>query len=296
MKTNWMRPGFELMFAVSIILIMTLPLLVFAQGTKNMDITIINGDTTINGKNIKDLSPDDRQQALKDISHLNGPEIAGRRRILLRQKGPADTGANKIILKRRFNSEDNTAQTHGFFNDSTNHVFKFKMRRPQGNDSTFTFNYRMNMDRGDDFDTHEPNLKFRMRNPWREDFHHRQMQRFEYTSTGSDGISTHASFRVNNASPEKIRSMTGSEKAELEIKDLNIAAEFSSGKTLLLFGLPSKSAAEVKLTDNDGKLVWSEKILNGSFNKSFALGLNGVYYLQVKQGGKVALKRIVKED
>jgi hypothetical protein len=36
--------------------------------------------------------------------------------------------------------------------------------------------------------------------------------------------------------------------------------------------------------------------VNGSFNKSFGLGLNGVYFLQVKQGGKVALKRIVKEE
>jgi hypothetical protein len=63
----------------------------------------------------------------------------------------------------------------------------------------------------------------------------------------------------------------------------------------LIFSLPGKSVADVKLTDNEGKLIWSAKAINGNFNKSFGLGLNGVYYLQVKQGTKVALKRIVKE-
>jgi hypothetical protein len=135
-----------------------------------------------------------------------------------------------------------------------------------------------------------------MRDPWRENFHHRNVQRFDYTNTGSDGISTHTSFRVSDASPEKLKNTTGTEKADLEIKDLNLVPEFSSGKMLLMFSLTSKSVAEVKFTDNEGKLIWSEKAMNGSFSKSFPLGLNGVYFLQVKQAGKVALKRIVKEE
>jgi hypothetical protein len=122
------------------------------------------------------------------------------------------------------------------------------------------------------------------------------VQRFDYTNTGNDGISTHTSFRVNDASPEKLKSTTSNEKAELQIKDLNLVPEFSSGKTLLMFGLASKSVAEVKFSDNEGKLIWSEKAQNGSFSKSFPLGLNGVYLLQIKQGSKVALKRIVKEE
>ena len=122
------------------------------------------------------------------------------------------------------------------------------------------------------------------------------MQSFEYTNTGSDGISTHISFRVSDASPEKLKNITGSEKAGLEIKDLKLVPEFSSGKTLFMFSLVSRSVAEVKFTDNEDKLIWSEKSANGSFSRSFPLGLNGVYFLQVKQDGKVALKRIVKEE
>jgi len=293
MKTNWTKPGFELIFALSIIGIMALPLLVFAQGNKNMDITIINGDTTVNGKNIKQLSSEDRQQALKDIDNLSGPETNGRQRIVIRKRSLTDTGRN-MIYERRFFNDDDMAESHRFFNDSTKHEFKFKMKRPEGSDSTFTFDYRMNSKPDEFFNDHMRNFNFRMRD--RGNFRHRNVQRFDYTNTGNDGISTHTSFTVSDASPEKVKNVTGTEKAELELRDLNLFPEFSSGKTLLMFNLASKTAAEVKFTDSEGKLIWSEKMANGEFNRSFPLGLNGVYFLQVKQGDKVALKKVVKED
>jgi len=296
MKTHWTKPGFELIFALSIICIMALPLLVFAQGNKNMDITIINGDTTINGKNIKDLSIEERKQALKDIDNLSGPENSGRQRIVIKKRSLTDTSVKNMVYRHRFfNHDDDMAGNHRFYNDSTKHTFKFKMRKPDGADSTFTFNYRMNGDPEDFFDEPMRNFNFHMREPG-ESFHRRNVQRFDYTNTGNDGINTHTSFRVSDASPEKIKKMTGNEKAELEIRDLNLVPEFSSGKTLLMFNLTSKTAAEVKFTDSEGKLLWSEKAINGRFSKSYPLGLNGIYFLEVKQGGKVALKRIVKED
>jgi hypothetical protein len=82
----------------------------------------------------------------------------------------------------------------------------------------------------------------------------------------------------------------------LEISDLNIVPEFSTGKTLLMFSLPAKTVAEVKLIDSNGKALWKEKATGGSFSKTFVIGLNGIYYLQVKQGNGVAVKRIVKEE
>jgi len=294
MKTHWTKPGFELIFALSIIAIMTLPLLVYAQGNKNMDITIINGDTTINGKNIKELSARDREQAMKDIGNLSGPETNGRQRIVFKRRSLTDTGSKDIVFKRRFFKDEDLTENHRFFNDSAKHVFKFRMKRPDGADSTFTFNYKMNDNPDEFFNDHMGDFKYRMRE--RENFHHRNVQRFDYTNTGNDGISTHTSFRVSDASPEKIKNVTGGEKAELELGDLNLVPEFSSGKTLLMFNLATKTAAEVKFTDSEGKLIWSAKAINGEFSKSFPLGLNGVYFLQVKQGGKVALKRVVKED
>jgi hypothetical protein len=294
MKNYWTKPSFELMFALSLIAIMALPPLVFAQNTRNMDITIINGDTTINGKNIKSLSEDERKQALKDIGNLSFPGNNDRQRLFIRKRGLADTGLDKTMLKRRFFHNDDMASMHNFFDDSTKHIFKFKIERPNSGDSTFTFNYKLNMDPAERYEDRDFN--FRMRGPWRENFHRRNTQNFEYTYTGSDGISTRTTFRVSDASTEKLKNMAGNEKAVLELKDLNLVAEFSSGKTLLLFSLPSKLIAEVKLTDSEGKLIWSEKAMNGNFSKSFLLGLNGVYFLQVKQGKDAALKRIVKEE
>ncbi|MGZ3820648.1 MAG: T9SS type A sorting domain-containing protein, partial [Mucilaginibacter sp.] len=156
---------------------------------------------------------------------------------------------------------------------------------------------KMNTDPGNRFfDERNGDFDFRMRNPRMAFGRHRNAQSFDYTNTGSDGIATHVSFHVTDPSPEKLKAITGNEKSTLEISDLNLVPEFSSGKTRLLFGLASKAVAEVKFTDNDGKLFWTDKAVNGNFNKSFVLGLNGVYFLQVKQGGKVTLKRILKEE
>ena len=293
MKPHWIKPGFEFIFALSLIIIMGLPPLLFAQDVKNMEIRITNGDTIINGKNIKDLSFAERQQALKDIDklgHIGGPINNGRHDLVIRKREGADTGGRSIIFeKRRFADGD------GSFRRDSGRMFKFRFKRPGDKDSTFTFNYRMNGNPEERFEDGEREFNFRMRRPGMEGFRRRNVQSFEYNNTGTDGINTHISFRVSEPSPEKIKTITGSEKAELEITDLSIVPEFSSGKTLLMFSLPGKSVADVKLTDNDGKLIWSAKAINSSFNKSFGLGLNGVYYLQVKQGGKVALKRIVKE-
>ena len=291
MKKHWTKPGFEFVFALSLIAIMGIPPLVFAQSTKSTDIIINNRDTIINGKNIKELSPGERKQALKDIDNLNVPEVSGYKRMMLRRRSFSDTGADRMTFRRHFDSGGNMAD---MWKDSSKRVFKFRMRRPEGNDSTFTFNYRLKSDQGDRFEGRE--FGDYMHSRWFGNFRRRNVQQFEYTNTGSDGIITHISFRVNDASPDKIKAITGNEKAELELKDLNLVPEFSSGKTLLIFNLASKSPAEVKFTDSEGKTIWSDKALNGSFSKSFPLGLNGVYFLQVKQAGKVALKRVVKEE
>jgi hypothetical protein len=304
MKTYLTKPGFEVIFSLGLIVIMVLPLLVFAQeAKKNIDIRIMNGDTTVNGKAMKDLSPEDRKQALKDINNLGNADAVGngrRQHIVFRKRSLTDSGARKIIIEQRNvyrgNKDDELTNMPGLKGDSSRRVLRFRMKNPNGSDSTFVFNYRLNTDPADRFEPRDRDWDYRMRNRWMENYHHRNVQRFDYMNTGSDGISTHTSFRVSDASPEKLKDMTKTEKADLELKDLNLVPQFSSAKTLLMFSLASKAAADVKLTDNEGKLIWTEKALNGSFSKSFPLGLNGVYYLEVKQAGKAAFKRIVKEE
>jgi hypothetical protein len=303
MKKHLLKPGLELIFAMSLIAIIGLPPIVFAQNTKNrnIDIAITNGDTTVNGKNMNDLPADERKEALKDIQNLSDDHdklIGGNQRFIIRSRGPRDTGKNIIIERRRFNDGD----MHGFaFRSDSGHTMRFRYKTPDGKDSMMTFNFRMRPDRDfrfepGDFDFHGRN--FDMPGMHSMDFrlNRRNSQHFSYSTTGSDGMTTNVNFNVSNASPEKIKQIAGNEKAGLELIDLSLVPEFTSGKTLLMFSLPSHASADVKFMDRDGNVIWTEKSINGSFSKSFPLGLNGSYLLEVKQGGKTALKRIVKEE
>ncbi|RYZ94920.1 MAG: T9SS type A sorting domain-containing protein, partial [Sphingobacteriaceae bacterium] len=124
-------------------------------------------------------------------------------------------------------------------------------------------------------------------------------QSFNYTSTDDEGISTHVSYMVSDASAEKLSQIAGVDKVGLAIKDIHLSPEFSTGKTVLSFSQPVNKALDVQFKDSQGKVLWSENALTqtrGNFSKTFNLGLNGVYYLQVKSGGDIAVKRIVKED
>ncbi len=67
MKKISFKPGFEFIFALSILAIFCWPLLVLAQNDKDVKVIIINGDTTINGRKLSELSQADRKEALKDL-------------------------------------------------------------------------------------------------------------------------------------------------------------------------------------------------------------------------------------
>jgi hypothetical protein len=56
MKNLHTKPGFEVIFSLSVFTIICLPPLVMAQTQKTFEVEIINGDTTINGKDIKKLN------------------------------------------------------------------------------------------------------------------------------------------------------------------------------------------------------------------------------------------------
>ena len=308
MKLRLVKPGFEVIFALSILAIIGLPPLVFAQSTRDIEIKITNGDTIVNGKNIKDLSEADRKDALKDIGKLENlgdhPLLKSQsfnQHIIIRKDGAGDTTRERIIMQDVNPYASGKLRSFTFKSDTSQHHMRLRFRGPNGKDSAMTYSFHMNPpDREFRFEPRDfnmPNRDFEMNMRGRGfEMHRRNTQSFSYSNTGSDGISTHINFMVSDASAEKTKKVTGSEKADLELTDLTLVPAFTSGKTLLMFSLPAHSPAEVKFMDNEGKVIWSERSLNGSFSKSFALGLNGMYLLEVKQGGKVALKRVVKEE
>jgi len=269
MKKPTFKPGFEFIFSLCILAVLGLPPLVFAQTTKDLQITINNGDTTINGKNIKDLSASDRKDALKNITQISS-----------------------------ISSDDKAGQPPMIVNDNMQHPRHLKMMTMDGNgkDSIMVFN---------DGIGNQPKHKilkydyhFNRENDERMAEHRRNTQNFTYNNIDNDGIVTHVSYHVSEH-PSMLDYDAGkqgdTQMDMLDLMDLTIVPEFASGKTLLMFSLPTKAVAEIQFKDSKGILLWSAKAANGTFSKSFPLGLNGAYYLQVKQGSKVAVKKIEKE-
>ena len=267
MKKHVMKPGFEFIFTLSILAVLGLPPLVFAQNTKDVQISIVNGDTTVNGTNIKYLSARDRERALKDISKIS----------------MIDMGTKGSVQPPMANSGDGTVRTK---------TFRY---RQNGRDSSFAFNYRLNDNNGPrrmNMDVHID------RNPAME-FDHKNSQVFNYVTTDNNGVSTHVTYRVSEPTGALAHMGATPDKGQLDkldVTDLNIVPEFSAGKTVLIFNLPSKAVADVQLKDSRGNLIWSDKVVNGSFIKTFPLGLNGVYYLRIEQKGQLAIKKIFKEQ
>ncbi len=262
MKTSLLKPGFEFIFSLSLIAILCLPPVLMAQANKNMDINIVNGDTTVNGRNIKQLSPPEKREALKSISRISS------------------TGSSRSFSDSMRVHID-TANTFA--------ASPYKHKAGPGAQAwnSNRFNDRMG-DRG-------PNNNGRfMMAPFRNE--RRNSQSFDYVTVDNEGVSTHIRFHVSEISNEDLKKMPHVEGGKFEISDLNLVPQFSTGKTLLLFDLPAKTVAEVKLTDSEGKSLFSEKVTGGTFNKAVVLGLNGVYYLQVKQGNFVAVKKITKGE
>jgi len=250
MKKLLLKPGFETILALSLIVVLGLPPTLLAQNQKDIEIKIENRDTTVNGTNIKELSPKDRARALKDIKNLGG----------------------KVAEKL------DSVKT-----DSFKHVYSFRhfdtaVRR------AVHIEFRKRDDLQKTFDSPPP------RNT------RKNTQLFSYSNIDNDGISTRVTFRVTEISNEDLKRMPHVEGGKFEIENLSIIPKFNAGSTLLLFDLPSKTSAEVKFINSDGKTLWTEKTDNGKFSKTFGLGLNGVYFLQIKQGNFIAVKRIVKEE
>ena len=301
MKKLLKNPGFEFIFSAALVAILALPPVLLAQNKtqQDMDIRIENGDTTVNGKNIKSLSAEDRQNALTDINNLRGNmderqfKGGGHNYFFKR----VDTTGGKTMhmeFRRRERGDAGGPMMGRSFRKDTMTVMTRHGKMGDGN-KKMVFSYQFDNENPDDM---RPGERGFNRMPMREIRRHerRNTQNFDYENTNNDGVVTHLTFHVSEASDDDLKRMEYVEGLKFDIKDLNIAPQFSSGKILLMFNLAAKTPAVVKLSDSEGKPLWTEKTVNGAFSKSFALGLNGVYYLQVKQGKNIALKRIMKEE
>jgi hypothetical protein len=293
MKKSLIKPSFEFIFALSLIAILGLPPLLMAQNQKDVEISIQHGDTIINGKNIKELSAKDKQAALKDINRLSDNDNS--HSYTFKRKDSVDGRVSHFEFHKR-GSENNDhsplTSENIVIKDSLGNIMMVKRGRVKQMNTRSDFKFNGNDDLLNRPELPERNFggSLLMRSD------RRNSQNFDFVNIDNDGISTHIRFHVSEISDEDLKRMPHVEGPKFEIEDLNIVPEFSTGKTLMTFNLPGKTVADVKLIDSEGKLIWNEKVSGGRFMKSFVMGLNGIYYLQIKQGNSFALKRILKEE
>ncbi len=276
------RPGFEFIFAAGIAAIFIIPSAVMAQTSKTMEITVSNGDTVVNGKNIKQLTPQQHAEALKDLEALKPLH------------DPIKVTDVVIVRTDKTNDLALPPPPPGApqYGDYTGGRKDRPLRVKRRIDSSFTYSFKfddgnrkmdapgMNMPRMMRFDG--------MRGDRMMGFNSRNSQTYNYSTTDGAGVTTRINYRLTDADHDVTN--------ELSLADIKLVPDFMSGKTTLMFDLPGKGAATVEFMNSEGKVLWSERSASAMFVKSFPLALNGHYQLKVKQGGKVAVKDIFKEE
>ncbi|MBE9586097.1 T9SS type A sorting domain-containing protein [Mucilaginibacter sp. JRF] len=304
MKKLLSNPGFESIFALSLAAIIGLPPLVLAQDkkkdterivSKHVEVRIKDGDTTINGKNLKYLKGKDREEALSYMPDADGLAAIvpdQKARIIVKRRN--SDGKDVVIERRELNGDDVSvfADNDVFVTDSLGKNIDIKIKK-MTELPTIAFDYN----NGDKSMLTAPRFRtYTMTGRPFNGFGSRNTQNFNYNNVDNEGISTNISYSVSDAVKGKNNKLNGIEENRLDLKSINLAPDFSTGNTTVSFTLDSKTAADVQFKDSQGKILWTGKASAGKFTRAFSLPLNGVYYLQVKQGSKTALKRIVKED
>lgn len=287
-------------------------------------VIITNGDTIINGENIRDADKKDQARLRKEFSEMNR-EIAGKG-LVIKDHGNKDTG---------FNFRNHNGETNTLFwkDDEGDKAFRFKFKhdpKNMRNIESFTDSMIIAMD-GDstwsNFDMkpgdfrknirskvmamdNEPFLRFsdpgsfhRMPGfPPMERIEREQnnSQVFSYTNTDKDGCSNRMNIRINEVSAEQFKKITGVEANKEEsnfLEDLTLFPSFSTGKISLSFNLKDRGNIDMKVLDSDLKAIFSDKIANfsGNYTKQISIPKNGLYYLAVSQNGKWAVRKISKE-
>lgn len=323
MKTNILGMlGFTLTGAIIIISSSGSSLKSQDKKVERVEKTIIinNSDTTINGKKLSDASKSERKQLMKEFEELDR-DINDR--VIIRKHGDGKT--KEIVIRKKGNKEprilrrENEGDGDDFemgkgpgsafrFNndsllvalegDSIFHSFRFKMDGPEGHMRSRVFSPERHMDGLPEM--MHPRM-FMDEENFSESFmsDQKNSQNFSFSTTDKDGITNRINIRLSDLSKEQLKQVSASEnsKNDLQVTDLTIFPNFSSGKLTVSFSLPVKESVDIKILDSEMKTVFADKSenFNGNYLKQISLPMNGIYYLSIKQGIKIYNKKLTKE-
>jgi hypothetical protein len=285
-----------------------------AQNTEEIRTSIIinNGDTVVNGKKFKEIPENEKIELRKKFEGMNsgakrlkmsGPHINQSKVVIVKNTDGLETISMDSVKTRVFTFKgDHQPMTLEFRKDSlSNGINDFQdreiiIRKHLNDDLDWGMVHpkralgmpAMPMLRGNG-----SNLNFEraVTKP--------NSSNFNYSTTDKDGFTTRTQISLIDPTPSDVKAVFKSENVNintLSVDNLVFYPNFSSGKTSLSFTTSVKGVLDVILQDSSGNAIFSEKktLTGDTYNKQFPWAKNGIYYLQVKQGSKTFLKKVIK--
>lgn len=336
MKKNLQKTAAFIFALVLIIISAAKPQKANAQEKKviTKSIVIKNGDTIINGKNLKNASKSGRKKLLKEFNQAEKIRVEenysfnddGNKdvRVIIRKQKDGEpeevvikrlkSPNGEIMLRHGDRPAHRDAMMHRFEMDGDSMSFKIEVdsilkrvridslggdmqpgfRFLEGGDQNVEFFMTPDGPMAPKMPMISPGASFRFERP-----DGKNSQSFSYHQTDKEGISNHLSVRLHEANAEALKKITGSEnsKTDLGVEDLTFFPSFSTGKLNLAFSLKTKGSLLVKILNSNFETVFTDQAanFNESYYKSLNLAKNGIYYLAISQNGQWFIKKMVKE-
>jgi hypothetical protein len=121
---------------------------------------------------------------------------------------------------------------------------------------------------------------------------------FNYNQVDKDGISSRMNLRIIDAEKDPLKKITGSESmtSALNVEDLTLFPNFSTGKLGLSFNMESRGPVKVKVLDSQLNQIYTDEAANfsGNYMKQISLPKNGIYYISIKQNDGWFVKKLIK--
>jgi len=288
-----------------------------AQEEKKVTRSVIisNGDTIVNGKKLSEANKEEQIRLRKEFSEMEG-----------NIKGFGGQNGERVIIRKRngkeppvLNWNDENPKEFELRLDKNMpgdmHVFKF-----DGDDinvDTLIKGFNFNMDGLDsnlrkrvitmhrNFDLKEPRMSGRIapqmffeRRMMPEAEERTNSSSYNYNHIDKDGIPSRMNIRISDAEKENLKKITGIESltTALNVEDLTLFPNFSTGKVGVSFNLESRGAVKVKILDSQLNQVYADEAANftGNYMKQIALPKNGIYYISIKQNTGWFVRKLIK--
>lgn len=262
-------------------------------------IIISNGDTIINGKKLSEVDKQERIRLRKEFSEMES-----------NTKSLEENSEGRVIIRKRTSKEAPVLN----WNDGNPKEFELRVEKNiPGDVHIFEFegdgldsNLRkrvITMNRN--FNLNEPGMGGRNTPPMA--FEQRIMPEaaertnsssFNYNQIDKEGISSRMNLRISDADKDQLKKITGSESMTsiLNVEDLTLFPNFSTGKLGLSFNMESRGLVKVKILDTELNQVYADEAANfsGNYIKQISLPKNGIYYISIQQNSGWYVRKLIK--